>query len=189
MDLNDVFTLHPSAVILRGIIAILFGILFMAWPGITLEAIVLLCAAFALVDGVIIVIMAFASKGRWAQIVPLGIVGIILGILILIWPQMSIVVLIMLVAAWAIIAGLGQLISVWAVKILSSGAKWLYAIGGILSILLGVILLFYPIATTLIFVWIFGLFAVVFGILMLVSGIWMNGLMKKAGTPTVPKAA
>lgn len=181
MDLNDVFTLHPSAVILRGIIAILFGILFMAWPGITLEAIVLLCAAFALIDGVIIVIMAFASKGRWAQIVPLGIVGIILGILILIWPQMSIVVLIMLVAAWAIIAGLGQLISVWAVKILSCGAKWLYAIGGILSIIIGVILFCYPVGTTLIFVWIFGLFAVVFGILMLVSGIWMNGLMKKAG--------
>ncbi len=182
MELDDVFHLSPSSVILRGIIAILFGILFMVWPGITLEVIVLLCAAFALIDGVIIVIMAFAAKRHWAKMVPLGIVGIILGILILVWPGMSILVLIMLVAAWAIISGLGQLISVWAVKILSNGAKWLYAISGILSIILGVILFVYPVATTMIFIWIFGLYAVVFGIVMLMSGIWMNSLMKKSGS-------
>jgi uncharacterized membrane protein HdeD (DUF308 family) len=188
MELEDVFYLNPGSVILRGVIAILFGILFMAWPGISLEVMVLLCASFALIDGIIIIIMAFAAKGRWAQLVPLGVVGVMLGILIFIWPQMSVTVLILLVAVWAIISGLSQFISIWAVKIMSSGAKWLYAISGILSIILGVILFWYPIATTLIFIWIFGLYAVVFGIVMLISGIWMNSLIKKSGMNT-PKAA
>lgn len=189
MDLNDVFVLNPGKVILRGIIAILFGVLFMAWPGITLEALVLLCGSFAIIDGLVIMAMAFAAKGqkKWTHLLPLGILGIVLGILILLWPAISIVFLVFVIACWAIVSGFGQLVLVWAVKFLSTGAKWLYAIGGILSMILGVILFFYPIATTLIFIWVFGLYAVVFGIVMLVSGIWLNGVMKKSGMNT-PKA-
>ena len=130
------------ALVLRGLFAVLFGIIALAWPGITLGVLVLLYGAYALADGVfaIAAVMAGQTGGRpWWSLLVEGLVGIAVGIMTFAWPGITALVLLYLIAAWAVVTGIFEIIAAIRLREEIRG-EWLLALSGILSILFGVAL-------------------------------------------------
>ncbi|HEX2482145.1 MAG TPA: HdeD family acid-resistance protein [Methylomirabilota bacterium] len=166
------------AIVLRGVCAVLFGLAAFAWPGMTLAVLVLLYGAYALVEGVLAV--AWALVGRSAGPFPWGVLlaglaGLAIGILTFLYPGLTALALLYLIAAWAIIRGIFEIVAaIHLRKELEN--EWLLALTGILSIVLGVILIMAPGAGALALLWWIGAFAVVFGILSIVLGFRLKGV-------------
>ncbi|ARQ02598.1 HdeD family acid-resistance protein [Pseudorhodoplanes sinuspersici] len=174
--LNNVLMLRALAdnwwlLLLRGIAAIVFGVLAFFWPGITLLTLVLFWGAYALVDGVLALWAALSGRlpsmtsmtvgpRWWLGIV--GIAGIAAGILTFAWPGITAVILLMFVAAWAIVTGVME---IWgAVKLRKEiEGEWLLILAGLLSVAFGLILIVQPGAGALALVWLIAWFAVLFG--------------------------
>jgi uncharacterized membrane protein HdeD (DUF308 family) len=172
--LNNVLLLRALAdnwwlLLLRGVAAIVFGVLAFFWPGITLLTLVLFWGAYALVDGVLA--LWAAISGRVPTMTPgprwwLGIVGlsgIAAGIMTFAWPGITTFILLMFIAAWAIVTGVME---IWgAVKLRKEiEGEWLLILSGILSVAFGLILFAQPEIGALALVWLIGWFAVLFGI-------------------------
>ncbi|MFC1721830.1 HdeD family acid-resistance protein [Patescibacteria group bacterium] len=156
---------HPGGMIWRGIIAMAFGVIAIIWPGITLNVLVILFAIFAIVDGAAAVITAIVTgrkNERWWSLVLEGIVGLVVGALILIWPDITLLVFIYLIAIWAIVTGLFEIVISFSLKDMKS-ARWFMLIAGIISLVLGVLIFFYPKAGLVVIAWLIGIYALVFG--------------------------
>ncbi len=155
-------------ILLRGILALIFGVLTFVWPGITLAVLVALYGAFALVDGVLAIVAAIrggAPAPRW-WLALVGVFGIAAGVLTVLWPQITAVVLLMFIAAWAIAMGVMQIVG--AIKLRNEiEGEWLLIASGVLSVLFGVMLVAWPGAGALAMVLVIGAFAIMFGILMI----------------------
>src|SRR4051812_29572050 len=151
---------------LRGIAAILFGILAFAWPGMTLTILVLLWGAYALVDGVLALVSAFRARQdqRWSLLFE-GVVGIAAGIVTLIWPGLTALVLLYIIAAWALITGVFELIAAFRLRRVIRDEWWL-VLGGVASVAFGVLMLVMPAAGALALVWLIAAYAIVFGVLL-----------------------
>jgi uncharacterized membrane protein HdeD (DUF308 family) len=159
-----------SALAVRGVLAIIFGFLVFTWPGITLGVLVLFFGANALIDGVIALVAAFrgsASGGRWWGMLLQGILGIATGIITFLWPGLTALVLLYLIAAWAIVIGVFEIIAAIRLREEIRG-EWLLGLRGVLAIVFGVILFANPGAGALALVWLIGSFAVAFGVLELI---------------------
>lgn len=152
--------------LLRGIAAILFGILAFFWPGLTLLTLVLFYGAYALVDGVLAVVAAItggAPAPRWWLAI-IGLLGIAAGILTFVWPGITALVLLFFIAGWAIAIGVFQIIG--AIRLRKEiDNEWLLIIGGILSVLFGIGVLLVPGAGALALVWVIAAYAIVEGII------------------------
>jgi uncharacterized membrane protein HdeD (DUF308 family) len=155
---------------LRGIAAIVFGILTFISPASSLLALVILFGAYAIVDGVLALILAIRRpvEGRhWGSLLVEGIAGIVSGVLTFAWPGLSALVLLYLIAAWAVITGVAEIAAAIRLRKQVQG-EWLMALTGVLSIVFGVLLFVFPGAGALaVTLWI-GAYAVAFGILLLV---------------------
>src|SRR5262245_32860987 len=113
--------------LIRGIAAILFGIAVILAPGIALTVLVLFWGAYALVDGVFALIAGFqvrATNDRWWVVVLEGLVGIIAGILTFIWPDITALALLYIIAAWAIITGVLELVAAIRLRKEIEGEFW-----------------------------------------------------------------
>jgi uncharacterized membrane protein HdeD (DUF308 family) len=153
---------------LRGVLAIIFGILAWVWPEITLTSLVLLFGAYLLVDGVVNIIAAVrgrAAEPRWLPVV-MGIAEIIIGLITLLWPGVTAMALIFLIAAWAVTMGAFAIFAAVSLRRDIDG-EWLLALNGILSILFGLAIAIFPGAGAIALIWLIGTFAVVDGILLL----------------------
>jgi uncharacterized membrane protein HdeD (DUF308 family) len=132
-------------VLLRGIAAILFGVLAFLWPGLTLASLVLLYGAFALADGVLAVVAAIRGGGpgsRWWLAV-VGLAGIIVGLLTFLWPGVTALVLLVFIAVWAIAIGVFEIVG--AIRLRKEiDNEWLLILSGALSVLFGLVLLVQP---------------------------------------------
>jgi uncharacterized membrane protein HdeD (DUF308 family) len=152
--------------LLRGIAAIIFGVLAFAWPGITLLTLILLYAAYALADGVLAIIAAItggAPAPRWWLAI-VGLVGIGAGLLTFLMPGVTAIVLLFFIAGWAIATGVFQIIG--AIQLRKEiDNEWLLIAGGVISVLFGIGILMAPGAGALALVWVIGLYAVVEGVL------------------------
>lgn len=166
-------TRYSWAMIIRGIIAILFGVLALFWPDITIELLVFLFAFYVLFDGIIAIIAAISSmahhKQWWAFLLE-GLLGIAAGIFALILPAVTLFVLIYIIAAWAVITGLMEIIAVFSVG-WDEGTKLLIGLAGLVSIILGLIIFLYPSASLLVLSWLIGIYALLFGILLMIFGV------------------
>ena len=154
--------------LVRGIAAILFGIAALAWPGLTLAALVLLFGAYVLVDGVFGVVDSIRYRDRianWGLWLLEGVLGIAVGAMTLLLPGVSALVLLMLVAAWAIVGGVLRIVAAIQLRKRIEG-EWLLGLGGALSILFGVLLVALPGAGILSLVWLIAAWAIVFGIVL-----------------------
>jgi uncharacterized membrane protein HdeD (DUF308 family) len=159
-----------SALAVRGVLAIIFGLVVFAWPGITLGVLVLFFGANALIDGVLALVAAFrgsASGGRWWGMLLQGILGIATGIITFAWPGLTALVLLYLIAAWAIVIGVFEIVAAIRLRKEIQG-EWLLALRGVLAIAFGAILFANPGAGALALVWLIGGFAIAFGVLELI---------------------
>ena len=155
-------------VLLRGLCAVAFGVLAFAWPGITLVTLVLLYGGFALADGILAIataIMGSHSAPRWWLAV-MGLLGIAAGMLTFVWPGITALVLLMFIAFWAIATGVMQIIG--AIKLRKEIENELFLIlGGILSVVFGIVMLAQPGAGALALVLVIGGYAIVYGVLLI----------------------
>jgi uncharacterized membrane protein HdeD (DUF308 family) len=163
---------HWWHVAVRGLIALLFGIMLLAWPGVSLFIVAILFGAFAFVDGIFTLVAAVnykAGAGQRAWLFVRGILGIIVGIVTFFWPAITELALVLLIGAWALVTGIMELNFAFR-SVRETGAKWLFAVSGILSIILGILLLVRPIAAIIAVIWIIGAYAVIAGIVLIVLG-------------------
>ena len=161
--------------VVRGVVGILFGLLVFAYPRTAVEVFVYLFGAYALVDGVIALALAFdVSRGR-GWVVLSGIAGIAAGILTFIYPSTTAVALVYIVAAWAIITGIFEIVAAleWR-QVLSD--MWMLGLAGVLSIILGVLLFSSPSAGLLAWTWLIGIYAIIYGVLYIVTGFRLKSL-------------
>jgi uncharacterized membrane protein HdeD (DUF308 family) len=165
----DVLARNWGWVALRGVAALLFGLLTLFNPVITLATLVLLFGAYVLVDGVFAVVSAVANRRgepHWLSLLVSGVVGIALGILTFLWPQVTALILLYFVAAWAVIIGLSQIVAGIRLRKLITG-EWLLILAGVLSLVFGLMLFVAPGAGALaIALWI-GAYATVLGVVLI----------------------
>lgn len=159
--------------VLRGIAAILFGVLAMLWPGSALAALVLLFGAYLLVDGVFTAIAALRNQGqreRWWVLLLEGLAGIAAGVLTFVWPNITELVLLALIAAWAIVTGILEIAAAIRLRKEIEG-EWLLGLSGAASALFGLLIVFQPAAGALAVIWIIAAYAIAFGILLVALGL------------------
>jgi uncharacterized membrane protein HdeD (DUF308 family) len=155
---------------LRGVAAIVFGVLAFLWPSITLLALVLLFAAFAFIDGVLALASGIrnTSEGQgpdWFLILG-GIAGIAAGAIAVAMPGITAFVLLLIIAAWAIVTGFAELAIAYRLRNEIRG-EWLLAIDGVVSVVFGLLLVIFPTAGALAVVWLIAAFAIVSGVMLL----------------------
>lgn len=155
------------ALALRGVLAIIFGILVFRWPGLTIEVLVLFFGANALIDGVLALVAAFRGSvtgARWWGMLLQGILGIATGIITFLMPGLVAIVLLFFIGAWAIAIGIFEIAAAIRLRKEIQG-EWLLALRGVLAIIFGVILFARPGAGVLAVVWLIGAFSIALGVL------------------------
>jgi uncharacterized membrane protein HdeD (DUF308 family) len=158
--------------VLRGVAAIIFGVLAFVWPGITLLTLVLFYGAFALVDGVLAIVAAVRGGNPmprwWLAIV--GIAGIAAGALTFLMPGLTALVLVTFIAVWAIVLGVMEIVG--AIKLRKEvQGEWLLILNGAISVLFGLVLLWRPVTGAIALVWIIGAYAIILGVIYVMFGL------------------
>jgi uncharacterized membrane protein HdeD (DUF308 family) len=157
------------AVGLRGVLGILFGLICLLTPGLALEVFVILFAAYMLVDGVFAIasgIKAARNGERWGLLILEGIVDLAAGTVAVLWPAITLVALIWIVAIWAIVSGALMLGAAFTLNL--DHGRWWLALGGIASLIFGVLLVIQPLIGAVVLTMWIGAYALVFGIFLLV---------------------
>lgn len=163
-------------VVLRGVLAILFGLSAFIWPGITILTLIVMFGIYAVVDGLVAVATGIArtkDTPRWWTFVLEGLVSIAAGVVALFQPGLATLVLLYTIAAWAVFTGILEIVS--AVRLRNEiNNEWVLALGGVISVALGLLLFFRPAAGGLAIVWTIAAYAVIFGILLIVLGVRLH---------------
>ncbi len=170
------------AVALRGAFAILFGLIALLVPGATILSLVLFFSAYMLVDGVFGIVAAVraARKGeRWGLLVAEGLLNIAVGVIAFIWPGLTAIAFVLLLAAWSLVSG-GLMLGA-AFRLSREHGRWWLALGGIVSIIFGVLLVIAPIIGAVVLTWWLGIYALAFGIALLVLAFRLRA--RKDDTP------
>jgi uncharacterized membrane protein HdeD (DUF308 family) len=163
--------------LLRGILAILFGVLAFAWPGITLASLVIVFGAFAFVEGVFAIVGAIRGGGAqpWWLLLLEGLVGVGIGVLTLVAPGITALALLFYIAIWAVATGVLQIAAAIALRAEIEG-EWLLGLGGLASVALGALLVARPGAGALAVLWLIGAYALAFGVLLVLLSFKARGL-------------
>jgi uncharacterized membrane protein HdeD (DUF308 family) len=166
---------------LRGVAAILFGVLAFISPGTTILALVLVFGIYAIIDGVLAVIAAFQIRevvNQWWVVLLEGLAGILLGIIALVYPSVTAGALLLLIAFWAIFTGLMEIIAAIRLRREISN-EWSLILSGVLSVILGIILVILPSVGAVGLIWAIGLYAIFFGLLMLYLAFKVRGFSRQ----------
>jgi len=171
VSLVDLFARKWWVVALRGVVAVLFGVLAFVWPGITLLTLVYLYSAYALINGILAFILAFsAPKGypRFGSLILQGLVSIVVGVIAFLMPGITALAFVILIAAWAIITGIFEIVAAVRLRKVIT-REWLLVLAGVLSVLFGVLVVALPAAGILALVWWIGSFSLLLGVLLIAS--------------------
>ncbi len=160
------------ALVIRGIAAIIFGILTFAWPGATIAILVIFFGVYALIDGIFAIISAVRAAEhhrRWAVFAIEGIVGILIGLFALFDPVAAAALFVYVLGAWALITGILEIAAALRLRSHIPG-EWTLILTGALSILFGILVFFAPLAGAVALIWIIAVYAILFGVLWLTLG-------------------
>jgi uncharacterized membrane protein HdeD (DUF308 family) len=162
--------------VLRGALAVLFGIAAWIWPDLTVRALVLLFGAYALVDGAFALVAAFSggAGARRGALLLEGILGTVAGILTIVWPDLTATALLFFIAAWAIITGVFEIAAAIELRRQIEG-EFLLGLAGVASILFGVLAFIFPAGGALAVVWMIGSYAILFGVVLIALGFRLRG--------------
>jgi uncharacterized membrane protein HdeD (DUF308 family) len=163
-------------VLVRGIVAVLFGIATLFLPGITLIVLVALFGGYALVDGVISIIVAIKDRketDNWWLMVLFGLVSIAAGVLTFAWPGITAISLFYVIVAWAIVSGVFEVILAIQLRKEIEG-EWLMVLSGLVSVALGILLMTRPAVGLLTVLWMIGIGSIAYGVLLTVLSFQMR---------------
>ena len=177
-------------IVLRGALGIVFGLLAFIWPGITWLTLVIMFGIYAIVDGLVAIATALArskESSRWWMFLLEGLIDIGAGAAALIWPALATLVILYVIAAWAVFTGILEIVAAIRLRHEITN-EWVLALGGVISIAVGVLLFFQPAAGSLAIIWIIGAYALIFGILLVILGFRLR-TWRGPGTPEpIPSA-
>jgi uncharacterized membrane protein HdeD (DUF308 family) len=157
------------ALALRGLLGIAFGVIAFALPGATMLSLVLVFAAYMLVDGIFAIVSAVHAArhhNRWGPLTLEGIVDIVAGVVAFAWPGLTVLAFVLLVAIWALVSG--SLMTVAAFRLNVEHGRWWLAFSGIVSIAYGLLLIVTPLIGALVLTWWLGAYAILFGAALLI---------------------
>ena len=180
---------HWWLLALRGIAAVIFGVLAFIWPGMTLAVLVILWGAYALVDGVLGIGSAIRgdTEHRVALLVE-GIVSVLAGIAAFVWPGLTALVLLYIIAIWAVVTGVLEIVAAVRLRRVIAN-EWGLIVGGVISVLFGIFLVVAPGAGAVAVVWAIGAYAIFYGIMLLVLAWRLRGHSAASRTAAGPAAA
>jgi uncharacterized membrane protein HdeD (DUF308 family) len=181
------------ALVLRGLVGILMGVLTFVWPGVTLAALVIVFGAYALVDGIFVLVAAVRaakSHERWGALMVSGLAGIGAGVLTMLWPAITALALVYLIAAWAIVTGVLEIMAAVRLRRVIQG-EWLLALSGIASLVFGVLMIIAPLPGALVIALWVGAYAFVSGVVLVTLGFKLRSWGRRhiAGGTAVPLPA
>jgi uncharacterized membrane protein HdeD (DUF308 family) len=169
----DLLTRYWWVLVLRGVIAILLGLMAFARPGLTLAAFIIWFGAYALVDGALEIYQALAGRRRqdddWWIVLLTGVAGVLVGIVTFRAPAITAVGLLLYVAAWALAKGVLEVVAAIRLRSVIQGEIWL-GLAGVASIAFAVLLMMYPLAGILGLLWVVAAYGIVFGVMMVALG-------------------
>jgi uncharacterized membrane protein HdeD (DUF308 family) len=169
---------HWWVPVLRGVAAVIFGIMAFVYPGLTVAVLVLLFGAWVLVDGVFRIIGAIghrASDPDWGWHLVIGILGIVIGFLTFHAPAITALALVIYIAAWALMIGVTEIVVAIRLRREIRG-EWFLILMGIVSVIFAIMLLWNPLPGALALVWLIGSYAIVFGLLGIIFGFRLHSL-------------
>lgn len=185
----DVVARNWWMVLIRGLAAIIFGVLAFLWPGATILAIGILFGAYALIDGIFAIyatIRAAGANQRWWPFLIEGIVGILIAAITFYDVRITLFALYLTIAAWAFITGILEIVAAIQMRKVIKNEFWLI-LGGIASIAFGVLMLWRPLAGALAIIWIIAAYAIVFGVIMVAFSFRLRSHVTAAPlTPATP---
>jgi uncharacterized membrane protein HdeD (DUF308 family) len=173
---------------LRGVAALVFGLLTLWNPGITLAVLVLLFGAFALVDGIFAVVASLTNRreeAHWVAMLVGGLAGMVIGICTFIAPGVAATVLLFVIAAWALITGIAQIAAAIQLRKVIRG-EWLLALAGVLSVALGLLLVSRPALGALAVVLWIGAYALAAGVVLIGLALRLRAWGREHHTPATP---
>jgi uncharacterized membrane protein HdeD (DUF308 family) len=167
--LNTTLAENWWAVAIRGILGIAFGLIALLFPGATILSLVIVFAAYLLVDGIFELISAVRAARRherWGMLTFAGIVNIVTAVLAVLWPGLTVLAFVLMTAAWALVSG--GLILAAAFRLNIQHGRWWLVLGGAASVVFGVLLFLAPLAGAIVLTWWLGAYALLFGVVLLI---------------------
>jgi uncharacterized membrane protein HdeD (DUF308 family) len=174
--MNATLARHWWAIMLRGAVAVLFGIVALAAPGAVLLSLAFLFGIYLLIDGVIglvSTVRAVTAHGHWGALLAEAVLNLLIGLIALLMPGAAVLAFVLLMAVWALISG--ALMVAAAFKLHASHGRWWLALGGVASLIWGVLLIAAPIMGAVVVTWWLGIYAIIFGIALLACGWRLRG--------------
>jgi len=169
---------------LRGVLAIIIGLIALFYPGIALRAFIIVFGVYAIIDGIAAVFISIQERGilsRWGWVLFEGIISILAGIVAFVYPGITALALLFVVAIYAILTGIMEIVAAFVIRGFAA-QEWALGIAGVLSIIFGVILFIHPGAGLLAILWLVGIYAIIFGILFIVRAFQMRSLASSVST-------
>lgn len=159
-------------VVVRGVLAILFGLAALFWPGLTFFLLILMFGAYAIVDGIFAIwsgVVRSRYSSRWWVFLLEGIIGVVAGVIAWLRPGWAAVALVLVIAIWAVLTGILEIIAAIRLRREITN-EWLLGFSGFVSVLLGILLFFQPLTGGLVVTLMIGAYALIFGVLLVVLG-------------------
>jgi uncharacterized membrane protein HdeD (DUF308 family) len=167
-------------VLLRGIFLVIFGIIALVSPDIALLTLVWVFGFYAILDGIAAVVIGIRTRGEphWVWTILQGVVSVLAGVIALIWPGVTALALLFVVAFWAIMLGIGEIGGAFVSRRTGSNAWGWTLTAGILNLVFGILLLIWPASGILTLVWLVGIFALVGGVTLILLAFRVRSLAK-----------
>ena len=169
---------HWGWLVARGLIAIVFGVLAFAMPGLTVLTLAIVWGAYAITDGLFAMLYGFRGRGtrRWAYVI-VGVIGVLAGLVAFFWPNETALILVLIIGFWML--GIGIFEIVYAIQFRRAIAHpWAVGVSGLLSALVGLFIVVFPGAGALSLIWVIAIYAILYGILTIVAAFqlrrWRN---------------
>jgi uncharacterized membrane protein HdeD (DUF308 family) len=169
-SMSVMFRRNWWALLLRGLAAIVFGVLTWLQPAASAAALVLVFGIYVLVDGVLAIISSFQSRQEsrhWWVVLIWGLISAVVGLLMLFQPAVTALVMTIYIGVWALMTGVMEIVAAMRLRKEIQG-EWLLILGGLISVLFGIFVLMQPAAGMMAMLWVLATYAVVFGVLMVI---------------------
>ena len=178
-----------TSLILLGILAVIVGVLAIAWPGVTVLALVLLFAVYAFIDAGLEAVRAFSSRtaGPVFGHLLLGLIGLAAGVVALIWPAPTALVLVLVIGFWAVAGGIVEIANGFGGGE-AAGTRAMFILTGLVAVVFGVLLFARPGVGAITLALLFGLFSMIYGVTRITLGIHLHQLHAKRRSAQPPTA-